>query len=207
MRKGSGHHSLPEPERYKRGALHRFGRCCGTSYIGEFAFGTVKVRNPETGRKTSKARPKEEWEHVGVPKLRIVTEDLWNAVHARIKQMNANLGAARLGGMNRTTASRSYLFSGLLVCGECTSRLVIISGRGKRGVRQVWVSQPSVPWRLRQCSHHSAGPAGGAAFSRPGATPRESRDDRIHSDPFPGGITEALGRHPAADARDGGSTS
>ena len=57
---------------------------------------TVKVRNPETGRKTSKARPKEEWEQVGVPKLRIVTEDLWNAVHARIKQMNANLGAARL---------------------------------------------------------------------------------------------------------------
>ena len=35
--------------------------------------------------------------------------------------------------MNRTAASRSYLFSGLLVCGECTSRLVIISGRGKRG--------------------------------------------------------------------------
>jgi site-specific DNA recombinase len=94
---------------------------------------TVKVRNPETGRKVSKARPKEEWERVAVPKLRIVTEDLWNAVHARIEHRNANQGAACLGGMNRTAASRSYLFSGLLVCGECTSRLVIISGRGKRG--------------------------------------------------------------------------
>ncbi len=94
---------------------------------------TVKVRNPETGRKTSKARPREEWERVAVPKLRIVPEELWDAVQARIQHINANLGAARLGGMNRTAASRSYLFSGLLVCGECKSRLVIISGRGKRG--------------------------------------------------------------------------
>jgi hypothetical protein len=85
---------------------------------------TVKVRNPETGRKTSKARPKEEWERVGVPKLRIVPEDLWNAVQARIEHVNGKLGAVRLGGMNRTAASRSYLFSGLLVCGECASRLV-----------------------------------------------------------------------------------
>src|SRR5713226_5837410 len=80
---------------------------------------TVKTRNPETGRKVSKARPKEEWERVEVPKLRIVAEDLWNAVQARIVHVNANQGATRLGGMNRTAASRSYLFSGLLVCGEC----------------------------------------------------------------------------------------
>ena len=94
---------------------------------------TVKTRNPETGRKVSKARPKEEWERVEVPKLRIVPEELWRAVLAQIEHVNGKLGAARLGGMNRTIESRSYLFSGLLVCGECTSRLVIISGRGKRG--------------------------------------------------------------------------
>ena len=82
---------------------------------------TVKTRNPETGRKVSKNRPKEEWERVDVPKLRIVPEELWNAVQARIKQVNQKLGAARLGGMNRTVGSRSYLFSGLLVCGECSS--------------------------------------------------------------------------------------
>ena len=81
----------------------------------------------------SKARPKEEWERVEVPKLRIISEELWNAVRTRIELVNAKLGAARLGGMNRTVGSRSYLFSGLLVCGECKSRLVIISGRGKRG--------------------------------------------------------------------------
>jgi site-specific DNA recombinase len=94
---------------------------------------TMKTRNPETGRKVSKARPKNEWERIDVPKLRIVSEELWSGVQARIAHVNWKLGAARLGGMNRTVASRAYLFSGLLVCGECRSRLVIISGRGKRG--------------------------------------------------------------------------
>jgi site-specific DNA recombinase len=94
---------------------------------------TIKTRNPETGRKGSKDRPKAEWERVDVPKLRIVSEELWNAVHAQIVHVHEKLVGARLGGMNRTAESRSYLFSGLLVCGECRSRLVIISGRGKRG--------------------------------------------------------------------------
>jgi site-specific DNA recombinase len=94
---------------------------------------TAKMRNPETGRKVSKPRPAEEWRRVEVPKSRIVPEDLWTAVQGRIAQLNSKPGAARLGGMNRTLSSRSYLFSGLLICAECESRLVIISGRGKRG--------------------------------------------------------------------------
>ena len=94
---------------------------------------TEKTRNPETGRKVSKARPKEEWTRVEVPEWRIVPESLWNAVQARIAQAGQKFGAARLGGMNRTERSRSYLFSGLLVCGVCRSRMVIISGQGKRG--------------------------------------------------------------------------
>jgi site-specific DNA recombinase len=35
--------------------------------------------------------------------------------------------------MNRTPQSRRYLFSGVLICGECSSRIVIVSGNGKRG--------------------------------------------------------------------------
>jgi len=92
---------------------------------------TRKVLNPETGRKISKARPKEEFRRQAVPEWRIVPDDLWNTVHSRIAT-NRN-GHTRLGGMNRTEAARSYLFSGLLICSGCGSRLVIISGRGKRG--------------------------------------------------------------------------
>jgi site-specific DNA recombinase len=94
---------------------------------------TEKVRNPETGRKVSKDRPKGDWMRVEVPEWRIVSEELWNAAHARIADANRRFGAKRLGGLNRTERSRSYLFSGLLVCGQCGSRIVIISGQGKRG--------------------------------------------------------------------------
>ena len=90
---------------------------------------TRKVRNPETGRKLSRPRPKSKWRRIEVPEWRIVSEDLWNQAHERI-ELAFN---ARLGGMNRTLHSRRYLFSGVLICGECGSRIVIISGNGKRG--------------------------------------------------------------------------
>ena len=94
---------------------------------------TQKQRNPETGRKISRARPKSEWVRSDVPEWRIVPEELWKGVEARIKTVHDKVGAARLGGMNRTEQSRKYLFSGLLKCGVCGSRMVIISGGGLRG--------------------------------------------------------------------------
>ena len=93
---------------------------------------TKKVRNPETGRKISRARPESEWTRVEVPALRIVPEELWKAAHAKNAEVNA-LGITRLGGLCRTQRSRTYLFSGILVCGKCGSSMVIVSGGGKRG--------------------------------------------------------------------------
>src|SRR6266542_2829284 len=92
---------------------------------------TKKVRNPETGRKVSKARPESEWTRVEVPGVRIVSKELWQATHDRNAQANA-LGITRLGGLCRTQRSRTYLFSGLLGC-PCGSNMVIVSGGGKRG--------------------------------------------------------------------------
>lgn len=93
---------------------------------------TKKVRNPETGRKISRARPESEWTRVEVPAMRIVAEELWNAVRAKNAEVNA-LRIAHLGGLCRTQSSRTYLFSGILVCGRCGSSIVIVSGGGKRG--------------------------------------------------------------------------
>jgi site-specific DNA recombinase len=94
---------------------------------------TRKERNPETGRKLSRSRPKSEWKRIEVPEWRIVSEDLWNRVRQRIEIASKRFGSARLGGMSRTPQSRRYLFSGVLICGKCHSRLVITSGNGKRG--------------------------------------------------------------------------
>ena len=47
--------------------------------------------------------------------------------------MQERFGRSRYGGTMRTHESRRYLFSGLLVCGQCGSHIVIVSGWGKRG--------------------------------------------------------------------------
>jgi len=95
---------------------------------------TVKQRNPETGRKVSRRRPESEWMRVEVPQWRVVPEPLWEAVQAAIAGKQ-RFGVPCCGGQNRTEQSRRYLFSGLLRCGVCGSRMVIVSGRGrsKRG--------------------------------------------------------------------------
>ena len=93
---------------------------------------TQKMRDPETGRKVSRARPAVEWKRVEVPELRIVPEELWLAVHKRNADVN-KLGITRLGGLCRTEQSKTYLFSGILRCGFCGSNMVIVSGGGKRG--------------------------------------------------------------------------
>jgi hypothetical protein len=94
---------------------------------------TEKQRNPETGRKISKQRPASDWVRVNVPEWRIVSMELWNGVQSRIRVINEHLGVSRYGGTTRTSQSRQYLFSGLLICGICGSRLVIVSGNGRRG--------------------------------------------------------------------------
>jgi DNA invertase Pin-like site-specific DNA recombinase len=93
---------------------------------------TRKERNPETGRKLSKPRPTEEWRRVEVPEWRIVPDGLWERVHARSAEMRKHFGAKTAPGLTRNSHSR-YLFSGLLACGECGSKLVIVSGSGVRG--------------------------------------------------------------------------
>ncbi len=93
---------------------------------------TKKTRNPETGRKVSKARPQAEWRRKEVDHLKIVSEEIWLAAHRRNAEVN-QAGIARQGGLSRTQQSRSYLFSGLLACGMCGSNMVIVSGGGKRG--------------------------------------------------------------------------
>lgn len=102
-------------------------------YRGVFQWNrTKKVRNPETGKKTSRERTATDHVSQEVPEWRIVTEDQWEAVRRQNARVNAS-GIHRLGGQCRTEKSRSYVFSGLLVCATCGSKMVIVSGGGKRG--------------------------------------------------------------------------
>ncbi len=93
---------------------------------------TKKIRNPQTGRRTKRARPESEWITVAMPELRIVSERLWQQVQERLAFVKRVYGAAgRKGGlMNSRAAYSPYIFSGLLRCGICGANYVIVSGVG-----------------------------------------------------------------------------
>lgn len=67
-----------------------------------------------------------------VPDWRIVSEELWERVQERIRFVGARFSSRHMGGFTRTERSKRYIFSGFLICGICGSKMVIVTGSGKR---------------------------------------------------------------------------
>jgi hypothetical protein len=74
-----------------------------------------KLRDPETGRRVTRPRGKEDWLRVEVPELCIVQDELWSRVKARQREAEKRRTKGQRGGATR----HAYLFSGLLRCAEC----------------------------------------------------------------------------------------
>jgi len=122
---------VPGPRgRWSKYTIHEMLR--NELYRGISVWGrTKKSRNPETGKRISRRTPESRCRRVEVPKLRIISEELWRAVEARREMAQATFH--QRGGLTRTERSRTYLFSGILVCGECKRSMVISAGGGRRG--------------------------------------------------------------------------
>jgi len=113
--------------RYTVHEMLRNERYRGVSIWGR----TQKARNPETGRKVSRATSASQWRRVDVPGWRIIPEELWQAVEQRRNESGAAFH--KNGGISFNKRRRTYLFSGNLVCGECGGSMVVCAGGGKRG--------------------------------------------------------------------------
>ncbi len=88
-------------------------------YAGRVAWNrSQKVRDPDTGKRTMRLRPEDEWQWTPAPELRIISQDLWDRVQVRRR------GRRRAPGLAPGPKPK-YLFSGLLVCGECGSHYTI----------------------------------------------------------------------------------
>lgn len=85
------------------------------------------VKHPDTGKRTYRERPKEDWIITERPELRIVPEEVLDAVRERQRRTRAS-GIGQHG-----TAARKYLFSGMMLCGECGGNIVIAAGGGRYG--------------------------------------------------------------------------
>lgn len=88
-------------------------------YIGRIVWNRMRyVRDPDTGKRVSRANPESEWITSEAPHLRIVPDDLWEAVKRRQKQIRASAQSRSQRQTNRQRRPR-YLFSGLTRCGVC----------------------------------------------------------------------------------------
>ena len=105
-------------------------------YIGRIVWNRSRfLKRPGTNRRVRRQRPQSEWRFRDVPSLRIVSDELWNAVALRrekIKAIYANAKHGNSGGLLVRSATSPYLFSGLLRCGMCGGNLVIVTGNKRR---------------------------------------------------------------------------
>jgi hypothetical protein len=95
-------------------------------YIGKNIWNqTRQVINPLTGRTNKAHRPRTEWVTIDKPEWRIISDELWANVQYLLKRTDIN---KRRGGLNRSSASRNYIFSGVLKCSRCKENFTVVSG-------------------------------------------------------------------------------
>ncbi len=106
-------------------------------YIGQLVWNRSQwVKDPDTGRRIRRERPRSEWVTRHDPTAQLVDDATWRAVRARQDARTGYGGGA--GGGPR------YLLSGLLRCASCGAAMIITGGSSRRYV----------------CStHHHGGPA------------------------------------------------
>ena len=100
-------------------------------YVGRVVYNkSRKLHHPDTGKRVNKPNPLSEWKTFEDPELRILSDELWLRVQARL----AGLSRPRKKG--EPILRRPHMLSGLLRCGSCGGAL-IIHGVGKQGRRRV----------------------------------------------------------------------
>lgn len=85
------------------------------------------VKNPETGKRTYKERPREEWIVTENQQLRIVDENTVRMVRRRQKKNREAYTADHI-----KPLTQRYLFSGILACAHCGGNFIIV-GQGRYG--------------------------------------------------------------------------
>ena len=83
-------------------------------YIGQLVWNRQRfIKDPATGKRVTRLNDESQWVRQGVPELRIIPQDLWEAAKARQKDLDS-----RPSGLWHRNRPR-YLLSGLLRCGVC----------------------------------------------------------------------------------------
>jgi site-specific DNA recombinase len=96
-------------------------------YVGRIVWNRQRfIKDPDSGKRVSRLNPREEWIIQEVPELRIVDQDLWNAVKTRQQMVKQSAQTGRENGIWERRRAR-YLLSGLTRCGLCGGGFSMIS--------------------------------------------------------------------------------
>jgi DNA invertase Pin-like site-specific DNA recombinase len=111
-----------------RGQLDRgTGILNNTLYVGRIEWNRCAyIKDPGTGKKVARPNPKERWEIIPVPELRIISDELWDVVKARQAEVRIVMTRDAEGTARNRAHRRKYLLSGLLECGVCGGGFTIV---------------------------------------------------------------------------------
>jgi site-specific DNA recombinase len=112
-----------------RGQLDRgTGLLNNALYAGRLEWNRCSyVKDPRTGKRVARPNPRDQWEVVPVPELRIVDDALWDAVKARQAEVRLVMSRDADGNTLNGAHRQKYLLSGLLACGVCGGGFTIVN--------------------------------------------------------------------------------
>ena len=130
----SGPNGRPWIDTTIRGQVERAtGILNNTLYIGLLTWDRCSyVKDPSTGRRVARPNPPSKWEVTEVPELRIIHQELWDAVKVRQAAVRIEMSKGEDGNALNGAHRRQFLLSGLLTCGVCGGAYTII-GKDRYG--------------------------------------------------------------------------
>jgi site-specific DNA recombinase len=97
-------------------------------YLGRLVWNRQRyIKDPKTGKRLARPNPKSAWIVQAVPELRIVDDEVWEAVKVRQGEHRERVEPTAVGYRLNATHRQRFLFSGLLHCGICGGAYSIIS--------------------------------------------------------------------------------
>ena len=91
-------------------------------YIGRLVWNRLRyIKDPDTGKRVSRLNPEDEWVTAEVPEMRIIDQELWDAVKAKQGKINHPKKAFH------EKQRPKNLFSYLIKCGECGGGCSMVS--------------------------------------------------------------------------------
>ena len=172
-------------------------------YVGRRVWNRLKYgKDPITRTRVSRVRPIDERLIHEVPKLRIVSEELWQSVKRRQDAQRPQRQAHWTGDPKRLSGSqalrrRKYLLSGLLECGVCGGKMTI-AGTGARKRYYCANHKEKGAAVCRGHARHQADGCRGAGAERPAHAADAAR--RLRE--VPGGFRASTSRRRAGSSRD-----